>query len=115
VNPLKRDKMTTIVENRQKFYVPLAKTGSLYRRNRYDILAEILATCEERSRTQSWLLTHLRLSTSSGKNCIRFLIDAKLLEDKPNGSSLTYYTTTAKGNRALRKYKNLTTKYFRPP
>lgn len=105
--------MTTVVETKQKIFLPEVKTGLSFRRNRYDILAEILVACEERPRTQSWLLAHLGLSTSSGKSCIDFLVDAKLLEEtKHIGSIAISYTTTARGNKALRVYNILTNKYF---
>ena len=105
--------MPTIIQNRQKFYVPIVKTRLTRRRNKYDILAEILATCKKRPRTQSWLLAHLRLSTSSGKNYIGFLVATKLIEaNKPQGLRSTTYKTTAKGKKALRKYNILTTQYF---
>ena len=105
--------MTTVVEDRQKFYVPVADTGLKRRRNRYDILAEILSACKERSRTQSWLLLNLGLSTRFGKSYIDFLVATQLLESiKITESSPIYYATTIKGNKALRIFNILTTKYF---
>ena len=80
-------------------------------RNKYDILALILAACRKRPRTQSWLIGHLGLSTSSAKNFLNFLVAAKLIEaDKPQGKKT--YSTTADGKKALRHYVVLTTQYF---
>ena len=105
--------MTTTVENRQEFYLPAVKTRLKRRRNKYDILAEILSACEEQSRTQSWLLIKLGLSTRLGRSCIDFLVDTNLLErNKITESSPISYGTTVKGNKALRIFKILTTRYF---
>lgn len=105
--------MTKAVENRQEFYMPVLKTRLKHRRNKYDILAEILSACKEQSRTQSWLLMNLGLSTRLGRNCIDFLVDTNLLErSKITGSSPISYAITVKGNEALRIFKILTTRYF---
>ena len=105
--------MTTLVEDKQKLCVLFEKKELLYRRNRYDILAEILVACEERPRTQSWLLTHLRLSTSSGKKFIDFLVATDLLEiEKPDESGSILYAITVRGLEALRIYYILTKEYF---
>lgn len=105
--------MTTLIEDKQKLCELLEKKELSHRRNRYDILAEILLACEEQPRTQSWLLTHLRLSTSSGKKFIDFLVVTGLLEiEKPDGPDSILYTITVRGLEALRIYYILTKEYF---
>jgi predicted transcriptional regulator len=105
--------MTTVVEDRQNFCAPIVKTELKNRRNRYDILAEILAACGNQPRTQSWLLSNLGLSTWLGKGCIGFLVDTNLLEKTMReGSRSISYVVTSKGNEALRIYNILTSKYF---
>jgi predicted transcriptional regulator len=99
--------------NRQEIYVPLERTRFIRRRNKYDILAEILAACKKQPRTQSWLLTHLRLSTSSAKEYIGFLLASRLLDaNETEQHRTTTYTTTATGKEALENYTTLTAYYF---
>jgi predicted transcriptional regulator len=99
--------------NRQEIYVPLEKNRFVRRRNKYDILAEILAACNKQPRTQSWLLTHLRLSTSSAKEYVGFLLAARLLDaNETENHRTTTYTTTENGKKALENYTTLTTNYF---
>jgi predicted transcriptional regulator len=79
--------------NRQEIYVPLERTRFIRRRNKYDILAEILAACKKQPRTQSWLLTHLRLSTSSAKEYVGFLLASRLLDaNETEQHKTTIYT-----------------------
>jgi len=88
------------------------KTQLLRRRNKYDMLALILAACKKQPRTQSWLIAHLGLSTRSAKNFLRFLVAARLIEaHKPQGGKKNYITT-ADGKKALKHYVVLTTQYF---
>jgi predicted transcriptional regulator len=99
--------------NRQEIYVPLERTRFIRRRNKYDILAEILAACKKQPRTQSWLLTHLRLSTSSAKEYVGFLLASRLLDaNETEQHKTTIYTTTEDGKKALENYTTLTTYYF---
>jgi predicted transcriptional regulator len=99
--------------NRQEIYVPLEKNRFVRRRNKYDILAEILAACKKQPRTQSWLLTHLRLSTSSAKEYVGFLLAARLLDaNETENHRTTTYTTTENGKKAVENYTTLTTNYF---
>ena len=110
---LEGEKMTTSLSKRQNFFVPLERTQRIARRNKYDVLAGILAACNKYPRTQHWLLGHLRLSSSMGRNRLRFLVSAKLLEaTKPPGMRATKYKTTRKGKNALKTYIVLTTRYF---
>ena len=105
--------MTTLIEAKQKYCIFPEKNGLAHRRNRYDILAEILVACEEQVRTQSWLLSHLRLSTSLGKRCIDYLVDTNLLEiEKLEELASISYVTTVRGLEALRIYYILTNDYF---
>jgi len=105
--------MTISISKRQKYYIPLERIQGITRRNKYDILANILAACINYPRTQSWLIGHLRLSTSLAKNNLSFLVAAKLIEaNKPPGMRATKYTTTRKGKNALEKYVVLTKRYF---
>jgi predicted transcriptional regulator len=95
----------------QNLLISTEKTQLLRRRNKYDILAVILAACRKRPRTQSWLIGHLGLSTSSAKKNLNFLVDARLIEaNKPHGQKT--YITTADGKKALKHYVVLTTQYF---
>jgi predicted transcriptional regulator len=105
--------MSATIPDRQNRHIPIERTRLLRRRNKYDILAEILAACKKRPRTQSWLLSHLRLSTSLAKSSLSFLAAAKLIEaNKPGGLRAPTYTTTADGKKALKNYAILTTQYF---
>jgi len=102
---------TTIIPCEQNLLISAEKTQLLRRRNKYDILAVILETCRKRPRTQSWLIRHLGLSTSSAKFFLNFLISAKLIEaNKLQDQKI--FTTTADGKKALRHYVILTTQYF---
>ena len=105
--------MTIIVPKKQKYFIPLERTRGRARRNKYDILAGILAGCNKYPRTQTWLSGHLGLSTSNTKNSLRFLAAAKLIkETHPIGMRTTKYKTTRKGENALKTYVFLTTRYF---
>jgi predicted transcriptional regulator len=105
--------MSAINPNRQELCFPLERTRFLRRRNKYDIFAEILAACKKQPRTQSWLLSHLRLSTNSAKNYLEFLSTARLIDaNKTQGQRTTTYTTTTNGKQALENYMILTTRYF---
>lgn len=105
--------MTVSVSKRQKYSILLERTQKITRRNKYDIFANILAACIKCPRTQSWLIGHLRLSTSLAKSSLRFLVAAKLIEaTKTLGMRATIYATTRKGKNALEKYAILTTRYF---
>jgi predicted transcriptional regulator len=99
--------------NRQEIYIPLERNRFIRRRNKYDILAEILAACKKQPRTQSWLLAHLRLSTTSAKEYVGFLLASRLLDaNETQNHRTTTYTTTATGKKALENYITLTTYYF---
>jgi predicted transcriptional regulator len=100
-----------IIPYEQNLLVSTEKTQLLRRRNKYDILAVILTACRNRPRTQSWLIRHLGLSTSSAKFFLSFLVASKLVEVKKSQVQKTY-TTTANGKKALRHYVVLTTQYF---
>ena len=105
--------MSATSSKRQEFCFPLERTRFLRRRNNYDIFAEILAACKKQPRTQSWLLSHLRLSTNSAKNYLEFLLTARLIDaNKTQGHRTTTYATTANGKKALDNYLILTTHYF---
>ena len=80
-------------------------------RNKYDTLALILTACRKLPRTQSWLIGHLGLSTSSAKKYLNFLLATKLIEANNHQEQKTYSTTT-EGKKALRHYVVLTTQYF---
>ena len=101
----------TIIPYEQKFLISPEKSQLLRRRNKYDILAAILTACRKQQRTQSWLIRHLGLSTSSAKFFLSFLVAAKLVEVNKSQVQKTY-TTTAYGKKALRHYVVLTTRYF---
>ena len=110
---LEVEKMAVIVPKRQKYFIPLERKRGRARRNKYDILAGILAACDKYPRTQTWLLGHLGLSTSMTKNSLRFLAAAKLIkETHPIGVRTTKYKITRKGENALKTYIVLTTRYF---
>ena len=103
--------MSATIAKRQKFLTTAERTQLQRRRNNYDILAMILGACKKRPRTQSWLISNLRLSTSSAKNYVGFLVAAKLIEaSKPQGRR--NYKITADGEKALKYYTILTTQYF---
>jgi len=105
--------MTVLVPKRQKYLISLKGTRERVRRNKYDILAGILAACNKYPRTQTWLLGYLGISTSMAKNSLRFLVVAKLIkETRPMGMRTTNYKTTRKGENALKTYLVLKTRYF---
>lgn len=105
--------MTMNVSKRQEYYVLLERTLGITRRNKYDILANILAACVKYPRTQSWLIGHLRLSTGMAKSSLNFLVAANLIEaTKSPGMRAVKFKTTMKGKNALEKYVALTTQYF---
>jgi len=109
----KGERITILVPKRQKYFISQKRTRERVRRNKYDILAGILAACNKYPRTQSWLLGYLGISTNMAKNSLRFLVAAKLLKDtKPAGMRATKYTTTRKGENALETYFVLTKRYF---
>jgi predicted transcriptional regulator len=102
--------MSETVTYGQNLLMSAERTQLPRRRNKYDILAVILAACKKRPRTQSWLIGHLGLSTSSAKFFLNFLVAVKLIEtNKPHGQK-TY--TTTDGKKALKDYIVLTTQYF---
>jgi predicted transcriptional regulator len=105
--------MSATIHDKQNFHIPLEGTRLLSRRNKYDILADILAACKKLPRTKSWLLTHLRLSTSLAKKSLSFLVAAKLLEVSQSQNRRSFsYKTTARGKKALEVYATLATQYF---
>ena len=102
--------MSAIIQQ-ENILISTEKTQLLRRRNKYDILAVILVACRKRPRTQSWLISHLGLSTSSAKRNLNFLVNARLIEAN-NPQGLKTYITTADGKKALKHYVVLTTQYF---
>ena len=104
--------MPATMHDEQNCNIPLQSIRLPNRRNKYDILAEILAACKKSPRTKSWLLNHLRLSTSSLKKSLSFLITAKLLEVQSQNNRVLIYKTNAKGKEAIEAYTTLATQYF---
>lgn len=91
--------------------------SSSSRRNKFEIWAEVLESCLRTSRTQSWLLRHLRLKTSSIKEALAILLSAQLIElvdtfHTKNGTK--EYRTTVKGEETLSQYYQLLTKFTSP-
>lgn len=84
------------------------------RRNKFEIWSEILESCNRIPRTQSWLLRELRLKTSVIKESLLFLTERNLIYkvDEENYNTIAY-STTDRGQEALRNYYNLITKYFK--
>jgi predicted transcriptional regulator len=103
--------MSTTIAYEQNLFIFKERMQLLRRRNKYDILALILSACRKQPRTQSWLVRHLGLSTSSAKKFVNFLRDAKLIEANKHQEQKTY-ATSAKGKKALKHYIALTAEYF---
>ena len=95
----------------QNLLVFKERTQLLRHRNKYDILALILDSCRKQPRSQSWLVRHLGIPSSSAKKFVNFLIAAKLIEANKRQEQKTY-TTTARGKKALKHYIALTAQYF---
>jgi predicted transcriptional regulator len=84
------------------------------RRNKFEIWAEVLESCLNTPRTQSWLLLHLRLKTSAIKKALEFLLSAQLIElidPFQSVNNTKKYRTTVKGEEALTHYYQLLTKF----
>ncbi len=84
------------------------------RRNKFEIWAEVLESCLYTSRTQSWLLRHLRLKTTSIKEALGFLLSVELIElvdPFQTVNNTKEYRTTGMGEEALTHYYQLLTKF----
>ena len=78
------------------------------RRTKYEIWVDILESCLNESKTQSYLVRMLRLKTDHAKESIDFLMTRNLLQMKNEGKNdwIEYFTTT-KGKKALYLYYKL--------
>jgi len=84
----------------------LKPKGSFGRRNRIDILYQILLLCQE-PQQKTWVMFKCNLSYELLQNYIGFLISNDFLRVLKTEDNKEYYQTTEKGKNLLREYKKI--------